>query len=175
MTIMSTSKQWFAIRTKPHKEEVAAKNFERQRFTHYLPLSETIRRHARKTEVVRRPFFPGYLFLHLAPDERHWSMIGSTIGALGAVRFGDEYPPVSEWVISTLKARENERGVIAVCGVGGRLFKPGDRVNVLLTAEGEMSQAIFLAHRSEDRAMVLLDILRRGVQAMVPLAKLQAG
>ena len=57
-----TQRKWFAVRTKARQEEIAAMHYMRQGFTVYSPKVQSIRRHARKTEQVMRPLFPGYIF-----------------------------------------------------------------------------------------------------------------
>ena len=101
--MQETEKKWFAVRTKPRQEEIATMHYMRQGFTVYSPKVQSIRRHARKTEQVMRPLFPGYIFLHLAPREKDWTAIGSTIGSIGPVRFNDNYPPVPDWVIAGIQ------------------------------------------------------------------------
>ena len=88
-------KKWFVVRTKPRQEEVAKIHYIRQGFAVYSPKVQSIRRHARKTEQVMRPLFPGYIFLHLVDEEHDWTAIGSTVGAIGPVRFNDYYPALA--------------------------------------------------------------------------------
>ncbi|MCF6290567.1 MAG: transcriptional activator RfaH [Desulfobacterales bacterium] len=167
------SREWFAIRVKPHKEQIARTQFERQGFTVYLPKTLKTRRHARRVEQVERPFFPGYLFLHLAPEERRWPTIGGTIGAIGPVRFGDQYPPVPAWLIENLQAREDEQGYISTRELERSFLKPGSKVKIVY---GELAgvEGIFREIRGQDRAVILLDMLRRQVTATVSVAALTA-
>ena len=166
------NREWFAIRTQPRKEQVARKHYEQQDFIVYLPLILTIRRHARRIDKICRPLFPGYVFLHLSTEDRKWNTIGSTIGAIGPVRFGEYYPPVPDWVIEGLRIREDERGLISLASQGSK-FKPGDRVSVVLE-NLEYIEGIFQAARGEDRALILMEILRRQVSTLVPMWALKA-
>jgi hypothetical protein len=54
--MQETQRKWFAVRTKARQEEIAAMHYMRQGFTVYSPKIQSIRRHARKTEQVMRPF-----------------------------------------------------------------------------------------------------------------------
>lgn len=160
-------RQWFLIRTKPRREELALLNYEKQGFSVYLPQIRTVRRHARRTEEVRKPFFPGYLFLHLAPEERRWPTIAATIGALAPVRFGDYYPPVPDFVIQELHEREDATGVIPFSTeVAGR-FSSGEAVRIARGSR-EGLFGIFKKILDKDRVLVLLDILQRQVPVVVP-------
>lgn len=167
------NREWFAIRTQPRKEQVARKHYEQQDFIVYLPLILTIRRHARRIDKVPRPLFPGYIFLHLSREDRMWSTIGSTIGAIGPVRFGKYYPPVPDWVIEGLRVREDENGLISLRFQQESMFKPGDRVAVVL-GNLEYIEGIFQAARGEDRTLILMEILRRQVSTLVPFSALKA-
>ena len=170
---MHMSREWFAVRVKPHKELIARAHFERQGFTVYLPKTLKTRRHARRVEEVVRPFFPGYLFLHLAPEERRWPTISGTIGAIGPVRFGDHYPPVPGWLIESLQAREDEQGYISTKELELSFLKPGNKVKIVC-GDLEGFEGVFREIRGQDRAVILIDMLRRQVATTVPVAALTA-
>jgi transcriptional antiterminator RfaH len=65
-----------------------------------------------------RPLFPGYIFFHLNSHEQDWTAIGRTIGAIGSVRFNNYCPPVPDWVIAGIQARENGSGFIPLRSLG---------------------------------------------------------
>ena len=163
-------REWFVIRTKPHKEIVALENFERQGFLCYLPTIVKTVRHARQTKEVVRPFFPGYLFLLLAEEERAWETIGSTRGVLAPIKFGNYYPPVPEEIILGLRAREDNNSRI-ILPDAVTLLKPGQKVAVDgICEEGVVGK--FVGLRGQDRAVVLIDLLQRQVSATVPMASI---
>ena len=164
-------RKWFAIRTKPRQEEIAKMHYIRQGFAVYSPKVQSIRRHARKTEQVMRPLFPGYIFLHLRAEEQDWTAIGSTIGAIGPVRFNDYYPSVPDWVIAVIQARENDNGCIPLKSLGDSMLKSGSRVTVAM-GDKEID-GIFLNFKDENRVIVLLDILQRQLPVVAPLARLK--
>ncbi len=163
---------WFAVRTKPRKELYAKTNFERQGYHTYLPLCRTWRSHARRRDRVIRPFFPGYLFLYLLPRDQNWVAINSTFGAIGVVRFGDFYPPVPEYLISTLKKKEADAGIIDLAPKGASPFKKGEKVAVMV---GESTvTGLFQEMQDDNRAIVLLDILKQQIRARVPIENVAA-
>jgi len=168
-----TGRQWFAVRCKPRQEFIARHEFERQGFEVYLPLERKLVRHARKMQKLPRPFFSGYLFLHLAEDECRWTAIRSTRGAVGAVHFGAYYPPVPDEVIAALRGLEDEAGFVCVGDDPVSPFRAGERVVV---REGEFSgiEGVFVRRSGEERAHVLLDFLQRQVRAEMPLAVLKS-
>jgi len=166
-------RRWYAVRCKPRQEFIARHEFEQQGFEVYLPLERKLVRHARKMERVPRPFFSGYLFLHLAESECRWTAIRSTRGAMCAVHFGAWYPPVPDGVMGMLRALEDESGYICVGEDPVSPFKAGERVVV---REGEFSgvEGVFVCRNGEERAHVLLDLLQRQVRAEMPLAVLKS-
>ena len=160
-------KQWFAVRTKPRQEDYAKEQFIRQGFEVYLPQTLKLVRHARKKSWVKRPFFPGYLFLNLMPKERFWSTIASTYGAIGAVSVGSHYPFTPDEVIDGLKAHENEQGVILCVSKPGEPFRSEQKVRVI---DGPMREleGIFQCMSGEDRVLILMDLLNRSVEVQIP-------
>ena len=167
------NRQWFAIQIYTLKEQVAKVNFENQGFKVYLPQVQALRRHARRIEIAKRAFFPGYLFLHLGPTERQWQKIASTRGAIRPVKFGEYFPPVPDWVIEGLCSRENKNGLISFEKIVNEKLKPGDKVKVTLPNTLERT-GVFKAFHGKGRALILLDILRRQVTTEVPLSYLSA-
>lgn len=161
--------QWFAIRTKPNKEQLARINYQQQDYEVYLPLFRTIVRHARRTKEVLKPFFPGYLFLFLAPEERDWIAISSTRGALGPVCFGDQYIPVPDWVIDGLKHQEESPGILSPAKALANQFAAGAPVEVVL-GDGVVTEGTIFSFDGGKNVIVLLDLLQRRVKATVPLA-----
>lgn len=157
---------WYVVRTKSNQENLARLNYEQQGFRVYLPMIRKVVRHARRKEELLRPVFPGYLFLHLAPEEQNWSAITSTRGALAPVRFGDSYVPVPDWVIDQLKARE-EGGALTPTALKRRILQPGTEVSVNLDSNVETKGVVF-SWRGTDNVVVLLDLLGRAIKATVP-------
>lgn len=164
-------REWFAIKTKPNREILAQSNFERQGLVVYLPKVMKTVRHARRVKKVARPFFPGYLFLHLAEMERNWPAISNTIGSLSPVKFGERYPVVPDEIIEELKNREDEQGFISMIEM--EKMRKGQKIKVL-SGELEGLYGLFQCARGADRAIVFLDMLKRSVAATVPVDSLQA-
>ncbi len=164
---------WYAVRAKPNKEKVAEANYRNQGLVVYLPLMKTVRSHARRREEVLRPVFPGYLFLHLAPEECNWTAISSTRGVIGPISFGEAPVPVPDWVIEGLRAKEDEAGVIRPAEFQRPRLAAGAEVEVELEGGGT-TRGIFCSFRGEDNVMILMDILKRQVPARVPVDRVRS-
>ena len=170
-TEFAGNRQWFAVQTHIMKEQAAKINFECQGFKVYLPMVMVTRRHARRVYHVKRAFFKGYLFLLLSPAERKWETISSTKGAVKPVKFGEYYPPVPDRVIEALSSYEDENGLISLDKINNGKFKAGDKVKVSSPGAIECT-GMFKALQGNDRALILLDILKRQVSTVVPLSVL---
>ncbi len=165
--------EWYCVKTHPRKEFFAKRQYENQSIEVFLPVTRRITRHARKVREVLSPLFPGYLFIYLHDMNADWVAISSTRGAIGPVRFGDYYPPVPEWFIQGLMDRADENGLISV-GVKEKFgFAPGDRVRVK-GPNDTIIEGILHAMDGKDRAIILLDMLKKQVKAKVPLSSVRA-
>jgi transcriptional antiterminator RfaH len=168
-SIQVRSRFWAVVNTHPHREHVACENLTRQEFEIYCPLVRKLRRHARQTTSVLRPLFPGYVFLRVDPDRTRWRPILSTIGVRTVVRFGDRLGSLADEFIDAIRARE-ENGVI----VRPEVLRPtmpytiGQQVRLNGGAfDGVI--ATILALEDNERLVVLMDLLRRGVQVKVTM------
>ncbi len=170
---VAVNRQWYAIRTQPRKEKLAESHYINQGFETFTPMVLGYRRHARRIERVAKPLFPGYLFLFLTETECRMPAIYSTIGSIGPVRFGDYHPPVPRRIIECIKSRMDDKGFVSHLGVGKNNFSHGDRVRVEWLDYKDL-EGIFLAKRGEDRALILLNILKRQVRTVVPVGCLWA-
>jgi transcriptional antiterminator RfaH len=166
------AREWFAIRTKPQQEQVAKLHYQRQGYGVYLPMMRTIVRHARRTEEKLKPFFPGYLFLYLAPLERNWVAISSTRGALGPICFGDQYVPVPDWIIADLQAKEDGNGGVPLAELQKKGLTRGAKVAVQLD-DDTSAQGLFYSFSGPDNVVVLLSFLNRQVKATLSLDRVQ--
>jgi transcriptional antiterminator RfaH len=170
----SNQPQWYAIHTKAKQEGIAGLNYQRQGYHVYLPRLRKIVRHARRTTEKLAPFFPGYLFLHLTPEERNWTSIASTRGSLGALCFGNTHIPIPNWVIDDLKAREDQTHAIPMAETMREKLVPGCAVNVSMS-EDERIQGVIYSSRGTDNVDVLLSILGRQVKSKVSIARIEIG
>ena len=161
-------RQWYAIRTKAKQEETARLHYQRQGYQVYLPQIRATVRHARRTTEKLVAFFPGYLFLYLAPAEQNWTAIASTRGSQGALCFGDTYLPIPDWVIDDLKAREDRTCAIPEADLKKEKLTPGSLVSVNIGGV-ENVQGVVYSTRGAENVEVLLTILSRQVKATVTL------
>jgi transcriptional antiterminator RfaH len=155
---------WHVVQSHSHSETKAQAHLERQGFATYLPRYLKRRRHARRTETVAAPLYPGYLFVNFDPAIHRWRSIHSTIGVTRLVCNGEAPAAIDCSVIDALKAREDAKGFI-VLDTRPR-FAAGDRVRV---AEGVFCDCLglFEGLSDSDRVAILLDLLGRKVRVVL--------
>jgi transcription antitermination factor NusG len=159
---------WYALRSKPRKEEVVWKQIRSQGFEVYYPRLRVNPVNPRSRKL--RPYFPGYLFVFADLDDVGVSVFQWMPHSIGLVSFGGEPAAVPENLIHALRKRVDE-----ISAAGGEIFDglhPGDVVRI---SEGPFRgyEAIFDARLpGSERVRVLLELL--GSQRRVPM-ELSAG
>ncbi len=162
---------WCAVQTHVRAEDKAAFHLRRQGYTVFLPKHLKRRKHARRIDWVPAPLFPRYLFVALDPAQGRWWSIRSTVGVLNLVNFGNRPAAVPDEVISEIKARQDEKGLVKTHE--GCSFKPGDRVRIIKGPLGDL-EGLFDCPTDEERVTVLLNFLGREVKVRVPLETVYA-
>lgn len=163
---------WYVVHSQPHSEMRAAEHLERQGFRCYVPMYLKQRRHARRIDWVKTPFFPRYLFVQIDITQQRWISINSTVGVSGLVSRGDTPTPVMPNVVEAIRAREDKAGLISLVPDVIRLRR-GEAVRVVGGAF-EASQGLFEAVRDKERVAILLDLLGRKVRVELDAAAVEA-
>jgi transcriptional antiterminator RfaH len=161
---------WFVVKTQSRGEEKALRHLGNQGFVTYLPRYRRRIRHARRLQLVLRPLFPGYLFVHLDPDLCRWRSINGTIGVREILSNGDAPLAVPDRIIVEIKAREDEGGAVKLVAPA---FARGQVVRLM---EGPLADlnGLFEEMRDENRVVLLVSLLGRQVRMQVPLAAVAA-
>jgi transcriptional antiterminator RfaH len=156
--------RWYVVQTQVNGEFKAAQNLVRQGFDVYLPRYLKRRRHARKVDFAAKPLFPRYLFVAIDMATQRWRSIQSTFGVTRLVSNGDDPAMLPEGIVGALKAREDDKGFIAMNSRPA--FAPGDKVRVLAGAFVD-NAALFDGMADHDRVSILLDMLGRKVRVLL--------
>lgn len=151
---------WYAVQTQSRAEMKASTHLARQGFDVYLPRFQKKRRHARRTDEVPAPLFPGYLFVAIHMAMQRWRCINSTVGVGRLVCNGETPAIVDDAIIVALKGRHDERGFIKL---DKPRFAAGEKVMVI---DGVFSESRGICEEMSDRqrVAVLLDLLGRKVR-----------
>jgi transcriptional antiterminator RfaH len=160
------------VHSQPNNELRAAEYIERQGFACYVPCYLKKRRHARRVETVRAPFFPRYFFVQIDVMTQRWRSINSTMGVSRLVSRGLMPTPVMPSVIEALRQSEGDDGLISVSPTVAR-FRTGDAVRVIEGAF-DACRGLFEARKENERVAVLLDLLGRKVRVVLDAGAVEA-
>jgi transcriptional antiterminator RfaH len=99
---------------------------------------------------------------HAAP----WRAVRSTVGVADIVRQGERPAPVQEGIVEAIQAREGRDGL--VCLGPETVFGKGEKLRI---AAGmfQGQTGLFEGATDEDRVVILLELLGRGVRVSVPM------
>lgn len=152
-------KNWIVVSTHPHREGFALQNLQRQDFESYCPLIIKRLRTRKGAIDVRRPLFPGYLFVHVEPEMARWRPLASTYGIRSIVRCGERLSFIDDSFVAGMKARE-------VDGVIGRPQSPFQIGQEVRIAGGPFDGLIarILEMDDKDRLVVLMALLNGEVK-----------
>ncbi len=157
-------RRWYAVQTKPRQETWAMNNLIERGLEVYLPRYAKRRRHARRVEMVKAAFFPGYLFVRADLGLTSSRAISMAPGVVRMVAFGADLAPVGDQIIAALRAREDEHGLIRMRADD---FAAGETVRVEEGAFGDQV-GLCCGVRDRERVVVLFQLLGRAVRATVP-------
>ena len=148
---------WYAIRSKPNKEDFLAGQLEAYGVEVFYPriFVKTVNPRARKV----RAYFPSYLFVHVDLEKINTSTLRWMPGAVSLISFDGEPASVPELLITAIKRQ------VEFINASQKRFveelKPGDAV---LVQDGPFAgyEAIFDGRISgRDRVRVLLNFLQK--------------
>ena len=159
---------WYAVQTQPNRENLAVSHLKRQGFDVWLPLIERIIRHARQTKRVRRPLFPGYLFIEADLEHQDLSVIRSTLGCIAFLRHGVRPALVPNQVMASIKEAEDVLHGRFEINQG---FTRGSKYE-LMEQGFNGHTATFLALDGKDRARVLVTLLNSEHEVKIPTSSL---
>ena len=120
------SAQWYALRSKPRKEDVLARQLRSRGIEVFFPRLRVNPVNPRARKLV--PYFPGYMFVHTDIEQTGFSTFNWMPHAIGLVMYGDEAAHVPDNLIHEIRKRVEEIDV-----AGGEMLevlKPGDRVRI---------------------------------------------
>lgn len=155
-------KSWIVVNSQPHREAFAIENLLRQGFNTYCPLVLKQIRKSRRPIEVRRPLFPGYLFVEHIPNVLNYRSLMGTFGVRTIVRAGDRPALLDDAFIAGLRLRE----------VDGIVRKPAERFRIgqsVVVQGGSLDGLIgeIIDLREKDRIVLLLNLLNQQTKVHV--------
>ena len=147
---------WYVIRSKPNKEDFLSGQLKAHGLEVFYPVLHVKPVNPRSRKI--RPYFPGYLFVHVDLDKINVSDLKWTPGASGLVSFDGEPASVPDLLVDTLKKQVDHHN--KALRDKTKNFEAGDLV---LIQDGPFAghEAIFDINISgDDRVRVLLSMLQ---------------
>jgi transcriptional antiterminator RfaH len=154
MSIIDRGFSWFLAQLKPNCGPIAERNLRRQGFQTFLPQEDGTRHSRGKFVAIKRPLFPGYLFVSFSASGGHWRTVNATSGVTRLVSFGGDPAPVPEAIVSSLMRRCDASGTL----LPPTILKPGDQVK-LTSGPLADSLATIQSITPDRRVWVLLEIM----------------
>ena len=162
---------WYALRSKPRKEDVVWRQALSQGFEVYYPRLRVHPVNPRSRKV--KAYFPGYLFVQADVENTGVALFQWMPHTLGLVNFGGEPAVVPDHLVQAIRQRVDQ-----INAAGGEVFdglKPGQ---VVWISDGPFRgyEAIFDARLpGNERVRVLLEFLgnRRQVAVVLEVGQIQ--
>jgi transcription antitermination factor NusG len=162
--------RWYVIRSKYRNELLLWQQLRSRSIEVYYP--RIYRERAKLPAAGVRPYFPGYMFIHVDLDVLGRSMLQWMPGALGLVCFGGEPAYVSDGVLHGIQERVDQMSSMRSDALGG--LKAGEAIEV---CSGPFAgyQGIFGFQLSDqERAAVFLKFIRdQQVRVELPISQIR--
>ncbi|MBN1304023.1 MAG: hypothetical protein JXA13_06275 [Anaerolineales bacterium] len=156
---------WYAIRSKPHKEDFLWGQLAARKIETFYPRIKVQPQNPRAKKV--RPYFPGYLFVRVDLGDITSSSLQWMPGAVGVVSFDGQPSSIPETLIMAIRQRIDQDNAAMKASRTG--FKPGEAV-IVQTGPFAGYEAIFDSSLpGEDRVRVLLKMINHR-QVLVDLS-----
>lgn len=156
---------WLVCHTKPRCEKKFAALMAAEKFEHYLPLIESVRRYAQQTKRFTKPLFPGYVFAHV-PKEKKNRIYQQDLLARAIIVEDEENFLKQLADVKAIVASGFELSVMPLLTKGRRVKIVGGPLHGV---EG------FIDDPAKPQGIVIaIDVLQQGLLVKVPAENLQA-
>ena len=161
---MTDEHYWLVCHTKPRCEKKFAALMQAEKFAHYLPLVDSVRKYAQQTKKFTKPLFPGYVFAHVPANLKariyQQDLLARAIIVEDVPKFLRQLDDVKKIVASGF-----ELSVMPLLTKGRRVKIIGGPLHGL---EG------FVDNPANPQGVVLsVDVLQQGLLVKVPAENLQ--
>ncbi|MBU2609708.1 MAG: hypothetical protein KJ606_02000 [Chloroflexi bacterium] len=147
---------WYALHSKPRKEDFLWGQVCAHEIENFYPCIRVQRVNPRARKI--RPYFPGYLFIHVDLEKTNLSLFKWMSGASGLVSFDGEPAHVPDGLIHAIRQRVDE-----INAAGGELFENLKQGEPVVIQDGPFAgyKAIFDARLpGSERVRVLLKLIQ---------------
>ncbi|MCD6569690.1 MAG: hypothetical protein J7L53_03205 [Deltaproteobacteria bacterium] len=162
-------KKWFVAQTNLREDYIASSNLKQLGVVVYQPLMQKYVFHARKKTLKTYPLFPNYIFVHISTMVEDLHKIRWCRGVKRLLIDNYTPIPIEDEFINSLKAMENESGIIK----RPVKFKSGDIVRV---RSGPMKDiyGIFESWDSDEgRVRILIEMVNNRAKVILDASLLE--
>lgn len=162
---------WYAIQTKPWREDQAANNLRRLGLDVFLPKIKHKKIVWGKCKAIIKPLFPNYLFAQFSPSP-YLRSVRYARGVNRVVSAGEVPVPLDKEILQVIQSKVGKDGYIRI---GSDSLKAGDQV---IINEGPLRglEGIFEQEISDgERAIVLLKTVDYQARVFIEKFRLTAG
>jgi transcriptional antiterminator RfaH len=153
-------KRWYVLYTKPKEEERAKSSLELMGYKTYVPMIR-VRKAKLKSVDQKEPMFPRYIFVSADGINCNLQAIKYARGVVDFIRFGGYLASVTNDIVESVE--ENEKRINGFsANAGAQQPKNGDRVSFVDGSFKDVD-AIFFAKKSDERVVILTNLLRKSV------------
>jgi transcription antitermination factor NusG len=158
---------WYALYTCPRHEKRVAEQIKRRSFSCYLPLYRSVRRWKDRRKELELALFPGYVFVHMVPENR--LQVLQVPGAVRLVSFNGRPAVLPEEEIEALRSRLSGAAKVEP----HPYLRKGCRVYV---RNGPMRglEGIIVRRKDSCRVVFSIDLIMRSVAVEVDESDLEA-
>lgn len=162
---MNFSSGWHVLYVKSRCEKKVFDSLKEHFLKSFLPQVKTIRQWADRKKIVLKPLFPSYVFVYLDTPKDFYKAL-SIQGACAYVRFGKEYPRVTEKEIAQIKLLIGDKHVSDLITTS-QLPKSGETKTI---SNGPLCglDCEILRADSHEKIVVRIDSLKQNIVATVP-------
>lgn len=157
----NSTKNWYALYTKPRSEFKAAGQLETVSIIYYLPAVTTLRQWSDRKKKITEPVIRGYIFIKA--DERERLLALEQFSIVRCVSERGRPAVIPEWQINNLKKMlEHESEFYVLRGL-----VPGKRVKIV---DGPFSGVVatYREHENERTISVSIELLNRSIITHLP-------
>lgn len=161
---------WYALYSKPRKEELLFVQLSLREIETFFPRIRVATVNPRACQM--KPYFPGYIFVHVNPDQIDLSNLQWLPGVAGLVSFGGEPASIPDCLIGAIRHKIERMNCLGWEAFDG--LKSGDSV-VIQAGPLRGYEAIFNeAISGNERVRILLKLLQnRLVSVEMPAVQVQ--
>ena len=159
MTPVEEESRWYAVHTRSHHERTVHKELTAQKFEVYLPEYRTMSKRKDRKKEIRRPLFPGYVFVRTGLSDGKRIAVLQTKGVVRIIGAGYKPVPVPDHELESVRILLSNSDDAGPCPAAEK----GQLVQVM---EGPLRGVVGVVEAAKKRKIVVMvELVGRAVSA----------